>query len=141
MRASIKSVHDGGELIFSNVRRSPKGELLDFEVSVRSGNLQCSIKVYGYMSDGLPEYFSQLDKLMTDTGGWDNYRDWSSLESEITLSASSDSLGHITLEATLKSGRYDYDLGWRVSARILLEAGQLRGIAKDVQRVFDNGVP
>ena len=137
MEASIKSAHDGAELVFSQVRTSPDGELDSFVVGVRSANLKCSAKVYGYMSDGLPAYFSELDNLMNNFGGWEGARTWSSLEGELEISASADSLGHVTTKVKLRSGHYELD--WTAEAGLLLEAGQLSRVAKDVGNVFASG--
>lgn len=135
MQVSIKSTHDGSELIFSDIRRSSKGALLSFSATINSANLKCSINVDGYMSDSLPAYFAELDNLMTNFGGWEGSREWSSLEGEIAIVATADSLGHVTAIITLKSGHYDLD--WNTEIGLLLEAGQLSGIVKDVRSAFE----
>jgi len=104
-------------------------------VGIKSTNLRCSTKVDGYMSDGLPAYFFEMNNLMTNFGGWEGTRSWSSLEGELSISSSADSLGHVTTIATLRSGHYELD--WSAEIGLQLEAGQLSGIVKDVRKIFE----
>jgi len=134
MQASIKSAHDGTELVFSQVRTSADGGLISFVVGISSPDLKCSTKVDGYESSGIPTYFFELDNLISSFGGWEGVRTWSSLEGELEISSSADSLGHVTTIVKLRSGPYEFD--WTVEVGLELEAGQLDRIAKDVGNIF-----
>ena len=103
------------------------GELVDYMVSLSQTGMSCKAKVCGYMSGGFAEYFRKLDRSIIEDGGWSGEQSWSSLEGEFDLVATSDSLGHVYLTVTLRSGYYDLD--WMVKGGLLLEAQQLSDLA------------
>lgn len=73
--------------------------------------------------DGLDKFWRELAE---DWRGWEGIRSWKSLEGELELSATSDRLGHVTLEVRPDEGA---PFQWWVYGVISLDAGQLDSIA------------
>lgn len=73
--------------------------------------------------DGLDNFWCDLAKAWR---GWKGMREWESLEGDLGLSATSDSLGHISLEVRIQEGS---PFRWKVSAMLELDAGSLDRIA------------
>ncbi len=71
-------------------------------------------------------------KLASDWRGWSGVHAWESLEGELSLQASADRLGHITLRVGLRS--VDPPT-WAVDAALELDAGGLDRVAKAVQAI------
>jgi hypothetical protein len=99
-----------------------------FRVAIRSHNLSASIQVYAWNPFG-----SRLEQFFEDVAanwrGWDGEKKWTSLEGELSLVCTSDSLGHIAIEVTL------YD-GWSVRHVFYVDAGQLEQLASDIKNFF-----
>jgi hypothetical protein len=66
--------------------------------------------------------------------GWDGTKHWQSIESDFELRCTSDGLGHVVIEVTLRSGPYEED--WAVRAPIHLDAGDLEAIAARVKTLL-----
>jgi hypothetical protein len=118
---TLKSAHDRTTLEF--IERGG-GYFLG---RISGPNLQATAKIYEYE----PMYFKRFfADLAANWNGWTGKKEWKSLEGELALSATINSTGHVTLSVQLRSGPYPYD--WNLSARILLEAGQLDRLAHSV---------
>jgi hypothetical protein len=103
-----------------------------FEVHVSAPNLSARRQVYGYIGTGLPELFESLAQ---NWRGWDGEKVWSSLEGEFSLSATADRLGHVRLGYRLCG-----DVGgqtWELKGLLVLEAGQLDAIAREMRAFWD----
>jgi hypothetical protein len=79
------------------------------------------------MSEGLPRLFEFISE---NWRGWEGERQWSSLEGEFSLTASSDKLGHIRLVFCLAPNVLEF--GWKLKGEIELEAGGLEKLANDM---------
>lgn len=90
------------------------------------------VSVYDIHYDTLASFFADV---ASNWRGWAAAKSWYSLEGHLNLDATSDRLGHVFLRARLRS--MDIASDWDVSATLLLEAGQLDGIAADARKVFD----
>ncbi|OAI16682.1 hypothetical protein A1355_09200 [Methylomonas koyamae] len=64
--------------------------------------------------------------------GWEGEKVWSALDGELSLSATTTSLGHVTLRIEM----VDPSGNFRLYAILGLEAGQLEKIFKNVSHVF-----
>ena len=127
--ATLRSVQDGTTVTFRDAARSRyEPGVGKFVVHVRGPAIEASATVDGYMSEGLPRLFREMARSWT---GWKGAKEWQSLEGELKLSAESDSLGHVTLRVSLRSGHYAY--GWRIEIGLLLEAGQLEDTAHAIE--------
>jgi hypothetical protein len=122
----IKSAHDGTALKLCN--RS--GEY--FEVHLEGPNFRGATKVWDYEPAHLRQFFSDL---AANWRGWDGKREWASIEGEMSLTATIDRTGHISLSVRIRSGPYPFD--WTMSAVLLIEAGQLDQIAASVITFVD----
>jgi len=118
---TIRSAHDGTTLeLFERAGRY-------FLARVIGPNFQGTAKVYDDSPQHLKRFFSDL---AANWKGWKGKKEWQSLESELALCATSDSIGHASLSIELHSGDYPFD--WTLLATIELEAGQLERLARSV---------
>ena len=122
----IKSTSDGRSLRFSD-RSGDR-----YRVSLDGDEITATTTVWGYSdSDFLVQLFTYIAK---NWKGWDGEKQWSSIESDLMLIATSDNLGHITLEVSICKNHPDND--WSISAPVHLDAGGLDKIASDVSAFF-----
>ena len=70
-----------------------------------------------------------FQSLATSWRGWSGAQNWESLERQLVLSATHDSLGHVSLRVRLHESPGISD--WIVEGTLELEAGQLEAIARD----------
>jgi hypothetical protein len=122
---TIKSVSDETRLTFSDF----KGE--SFTATLESRLFSGRVVASTYLA-GLPSLL--FNEIAREWRGWEGKKQWSVLEDELHLTATSDHTGHIYLQVIMRdSGRPH---GWRLEATLQLEAGQLEALALDVSRVF-----
>ena len=133
---SIKSSVDDTVLSIKDIHRDKSGELQDYRVCATRTGLESNAKVCGYLSDGFIDFLIDLDETMSRNNGWSGEKSWTSLEGEFDLSATSDSLGHVTLIATIKSGHYDLD--WVLHVGLELDAIKLSELSKDAKRLVSD---
>lgn len=98
-------------------------------------NFRGTTTVYEYEPVHLKAFFAGL---AADWRGWSGKREWSSLEGELALDATIDSTGHVNMSVQIRSGPYPFD--WRLSAMILIEAGQLDSLAASVGAFVDASI-
>jgi hypothetical protein len=118
----IKSAHGGTTLDFSELAGGFYRVTLSVS-DVRGSCLVCDYEPAAYLRG----FFRDL---ATNWRGWKGKKEWSSLEGELRLTATSDSVGHISLSVRIRSGPYPFD--WSLSTTLLLEAGNLEQIASQV---------
>ena len=128
----IRSAQDGTVLRFSDPVASRDEEgLACFTVSLSGPLIQASARIDSFESGNLPAYFENIAACWK---GWKGEKRWENVENELELVATSDSLGHVFLSFTLRSGHSDF--AWTVSGRLLLEAGQLDAIAQEMSAFY-----
>ena len=73
-----------------------------------------------------------FQEMARDWKGWPGTKEWRALDGELSITASSDSVGHITLitEMSYQSGDF------LLSATITLEAGQLEQVFRAVNSLL-----
>lgn len=127
---TIKSSRGTGELKLSAPK--PPGAHYPVEylrVSLKDKDITASsAKVYIYEPHSLAAFFAAL---AVSWKGWKGAKEWASVEQDFVLSCTADTLGHVALKVTLKSGLYEDD--WCVRAVIHVEAGQLEELAAEVK--------
>lgn len=64
--------------------------------------------------------------------GWSGTKSWHAIDGELSLTATTTSLGKVTLVVEMSAGSGDYTL----TATVKLEAGSLDRVADDVRSVF-----
>ncbi|HVF46551.1 MAG TPA: DUF6228 family protein [Pyrinomonadaceae bacterium] len=101
-----------------------------YRVTLRDEGLVASMKVYAFVptAESLDRF---LRAIAENWRGWSDEKRWSSLEGEFRLACTHDGLGHIRFEATL-----DSPVGWFVSSRVTVAAGDLDHIAIEAARFF-----
>jgi hypothetical protein len=120
-------------LTFHSRRFSSTGWLDSYSISARARNFSAQIEVenppYGLSPAG---FFAEL---ADDWTGWKGQKGWGAIEGEYNLSATSDSLGHITLVAELNPNNVPPD--WSGSVSLIVEAGQLEQLAYNAKEFFN----
>jgi hypothetical protein len=94
-----------------------------FLATLRSRGVNGTAKVGTYMSNGVADFFADFARHWK---GWEGSKEWRSLEGELSLTARSDTLGHVYLTSTLREGAPDK---WTLRANLVLEAGRLSDLA------------
>src|SRR5215208_2323956 len=102
------------------LRRYQGGLIAEFDAPDMSSATQ--VYVLGGC-DHLDQFWRELAE---NWRGWEGTRSWQSLEGDLELSATSDRVGHVTLEVRLDRGA---PFQWRVYGIISLEAGLLDSFA------------
>jgi len=85
------------------------------------------------MATGLAELFQHF---ADNWRGWQGNKTWASLEGEISITATSDHLGHVFLAVRLREGTPPR---WTLDAHLVLEAGMFPKLAADA-REFESTV-
>ena len=100
-----------------------------FRALLRGSKFEGAVEVYQYEPAlHLAAFFRDL---ATEWRGWSGEKRWESLEHQLALTATSDATGHTYLIVELVGGPL-YD--WRLRGSLVLEAGQLDGLAVEVER-------
>ena len=111
--------------------RAPREDFV--EVSITRQDLTARSRVEVSIDvDGIAKFFRSMSD---EWRGWSGSKSWVSLERDLRLTASHDSLGHVFLRVELSrdSGAPD---PWKVDAGLTLEAGALERIAEDAEALF-----
>jgi hypothetical protein len=124
---TIKSTRGQRSLTFSN----RNGDYFDAEIA--GDGISAKKGIYGYTDTAL--LADLFDSLARDWKGWTEERHWASIEGELDLTASSDSLGHIRLDMVILSNHPEDN--WTVTAPVYLDAGALDAIAIKVRSFFN----
>jgi hypothetical protein len=87
-----------------------------------------------------PRYLARFFRdLASNCKGWAGKKEWASLEHELSLAATIDLTGHISLSVRLRTCASPFD--WSLSAVLLIEAGQLEQIASSIEQFVHDGAP
>lgn len=98
-----------------------------YSVRVQGHIFHGTLCVYDDAQVYLAAFFNDLAE---NWRGWQGKKEWETLEGNMSLSATCDSLGHTYLSIYLRA---DSDLfGWGLSTTLLIEAGQLEHIAEQI---------
>jgi hypothetical protein len=105
-------------------------ELQQFTVTIRAEGLTASRGVYAF--EGEESLLALFDEMVAEWRGWEGTKDWASLEGEVTLAATHNRVGTVTLRATL----WHYEqLEWRAAIELTIDAGeQLTEAAAAIRR-------
>jgi hypothetical protein len=128
----IKSSRDGSTLEFCDFAPEySDADSKSFLLKASTRGWSIEQRASAYLAADLGAYFTDL---ATHWQGWKGRKLWSTLEGELELSASSDSVGHITLAFSLNQG---FSGGaWRLQGELELEAGALESLATEVREVW-----
>ena len=129
----IKSVDGDGKLIFKGaIPRDLAGyDGCQFEVALSSTRLSATVLVYEIQPQLWASFFADL---ASQWRGWKEKKEKESLEHHLRITATIDSLGHVSLRVFLRDPFCGSD--WRVEDTIHVEAGQLESIAAKAKKYF-----
>jgi len=122
----------GYSILFHSPERDKKGWLASYSVTCTAPNMNATIKV-----DNAPVGISPtklFEEMASEWQGWKGEKNWGSLEGEFDISATSDSTGHITLVASVRSGHLPPCS--KTITELILEAGQLENLNKHAKEFF-----
>lgn len=127
----IKSSNGNAEIEFSEREELFRADGSEYyRVTFRNNELTASTRIYAFHPFG--EFCWQyFENLASSWRGWNGKKEWNSLESDFSISAECDSVGHIFLEFNLNSSN-----NWSAQINVNLDAGQLKDIAGNVKKFF-----
>jgi hypothetical protein len=123
----LKSPKDGSLLSFE-IRGRDQYETC-FNVSVKRLDFSGTVPASTYMV-GAPSTLFQ--EMAGQWNGWPGEKVWADLEGRVTITATTDNTGHVSLRVVL----YDQDYDSRLSVTWECEAGQLERMAADIADFF-----
>ena len=126
---AIKSVSGGVELVLGPVCDD---EGYYYTVQLISPVVSGRCDVYDHHSSKLAAYFGELAVLWWH--GWEGEKAYESLEGQLRLSATRDSVGHVYLGVALRDGMGGAE--YTAGAKLVIDAGQLDGIAEGVKEAL-----
>jgi hypothetical protein len=125
---SICSNRSDRKLIFFNRR----GDY--FNVRLEGCSATAEIRVWGYTDCEL--LLDMFDAMEAAPQGWESPFEWSSIEGELTLKATSDKLGHVLINVKLYDRQNGGGEAWSLSAGIETALGELPGLAAEAKKFF-----
>ena len=96
-----------------------------FRARLRDGLLDAEVLLDSYQPHDLPAFFEGLAR---EWRGWAGERTWSSLEGDLSLTATADRAGHVSIRVALVGGPLQR---WSAETVLMIEAGQLEAIAAE----------
>ena len=108
-----------------------EGWLDSFVVRIEEPGLSAAVRVENSGVIQSPETFFQ--DIAQNCRGWNGAKSWHALEGELELTATCDSLGHITIWVQLQPNAGQ---GWRVISYAHAEAGQLESLSRRAAQFF-----
>lgn len=126
MTASVclKSAAGGAQLTLSEHAGNFSAGRRYFIATLEDVSLLASTPIYAGQAETLAALFAEM---ATQWRGWAGEKRAGTLEDDLELVCTSDSLGHVFVTVRLISWRD----GWQVQARLQLEAGQLDRLARE----------
>jgi hypothetical protein len=132
----IRSAHEGSYLRFSHAERRAAGGDFDYcRIELAGAAFSGRLRAYDTNWAGVTAFFQDLSD---NWRGWRGVKNWGSLEGQVELRATSDSLGHASLRVLLREDALVQE--WRVEATLIVEAGQLQPVAKAALEFFGDAV-
>lgn len=89
-------------------------------------------------AEGADDLAAFVQQLADDWHGWPGQRNWHALEGEMTVAATHDGRGHVTLQVTVRRHRSSHaDDAWSATIALTLEAGeQMIALAREVRALL-----
>ena len=120
---------------FCQPLRDGDGWLESFVVRIEEPGLSAMAQVENLGVDGPEQLFAGLAQ---NWRGWSGEKTWRSLAAQLTLSATTDARGHITIRIQLRPTANCE--AWRVTSFAYFEAGQLDTLAARAAKFFGPGL-
>ena len=116
------------------------GYVARLHVELRDEGLQAqtTATIDGYPAGSAGDLAAFMQQLANDWRGWPGRRFWHALEREMTIEATHDARGYVTLEVTVRRHRDSYaNDAWSATIVLTLEAGeQMTALARDVRALL-----
>jgi hypothetical protein len=119
----IQSANSPGRLVLSYPEYRGDSSLNYFVATVEDAGLEASSRLYAFRADALLDLFKDL---AANWKGWEGEKLGSTIEGDLLLTCTSDSLGHTFVRVRLRP----YMHNWEVETIIQLDAAQLEEITK-----------
>ena len=133
----IRCVRSDSRLVFSGeIPRGLSGyDGCSYDVTLHGRPVSTTVTVYDIQPQDWYKFFNDLSR---NWRGWSGEKSKASLEGHLRITATRDSLGHVSLRVVLRD---DFVAGsnWRVEYTLTLEAGQLERLATQAGRFFGRG--
>lgn len=117
---------------FHSPETNADGSLEHYSVTVSGPAMKATVRAGNSPYGTNPADF--FGRVATEWQGWSGEKEWSSMEGEFSLEASADSTGHIKLNINLQPSLYSPC--WSAAVTLIIEAGQLEGIAREFKSFF-----
>jgi hypothetical protein len=130
---AFQGLHSG--LIFEILEVGKDG--MSFGCGFYKGGFQGSVVVWTQGGASPSALFAEMAR---DWRGWEGTKVWEDLEQILTLKASSDRTGHITLHIEMRPQAFPYGEETLLTSSLMLDAGALETIARDIDRLFQTAV-
>ena len=106
-------------------------------VSVIAFDHSATRRVYAYIMDGagIARLFAEAAR---EWRGWNGSKTWESLEGELRIERSVDTLGHVLVAVRVRSDQ-DISDRWQLHAELTLDSGQLDDVARGADRLWRRG--
>lgn len=125
----LTSAEDGATLRMSYPDRSPNS----ISVEARGNGYDVSVPVSLYMAPSLPEF---LNEIAAAPEASRKTASWESLEGELRLEATRDSIGHIFVAYQLRSDDIGSNRWWSFTGRLVLELGAMTDVCSRARRFW-----
>ena len=107
----------------------------EFWIAELSGHgVSARRRVYAYRPHG--GFDGTFKEMSAAWRGWEGEKTWRSLESELQIVSTHDGLGHVKIAVEL---RMNSKADWRVRGVLVVEAGQLDGLAAEAEEFLNDG--
>lgn len=120
------------KLRFHSRRYQRNGSLASFDVTLEGHQFNATARV-GNHELGTPPLVL-FNGMAAEPSGWKGEKYWAALDGEMSMTANTDSLGHVDLEVNLDPR--DGPPEWRAQLRMVLEAGSLERLAGEAAAFF-----
>ena len=108
-----------------------------FTVSLIGPEIQIARSVYAHKEMGINDVAALLklfNKMKNNWKGWKGALSWESLEGEFGITATSNSLGHVTLHLMFQEAGSESP--WRAEIDLTLEPMQVEKAHRDLEKLF-----
>jgi hypothetical protein len=130
---AFQGLHSG--LIFEILEISKEGTSFGF--TFYKGGFHGSVAVDTHGGAPPSDLF---EKMAREWRGWEGTKIWQDLQQILTLKASSDRTGHITLHVAMRPQWFPYGEETVLTSSLMLDAGALETIARDSIKLFQTAV-
>ncbi len=132
----IRCTDSDARLVFSgDIPRGLRGDDgCEFEVALRGVSVSAAVTVYDIQPQSWAKFITDISR---NWRGWPGRKSQESLEGHLSLAATSDSLGRVSIRVVLRGNMGASD--WRAEDTLFLEAGQLERLAREASSFFGRG--